>query len=67
MGCKVFVKFPHLQGNQIQDTTEHVRQVSVADIQLLLPAEHIVSPLLNDKAFERTFKFINHPNLMPNL
>ena len=51
----------------LQDSTGHIRCTSVADIQLLMTAEYIVSMLPDIKAFGRAYKYINDSFLMPNL
>ena len=51
----------------LQDCSGHVGHVSVANTQLLLPAEYIVSLLLDAKAFGRTHRYIKDPSLMPDL
>ena len=45
----------------------YICQALVADIQLLLPVEYIVSFLLDTKAFERSHKYVNDPSIMPQL
>ena len=51
----------------LQDLTDHVRCAAVADIQLLISAEYIVSMLPDIKAFGLVCKHINVPSLMPDL
>ena len=51
----------------LQDPTGHVRCTSVTDIKLLMPAEYIVSMLLDIKAFGWSCKYINDPSLMLDL
>ena len=41
--------------------------VSIQHLQLLYPAEHMLSNLPNITSFGCSTKYINHPNLMPNL
>ena len=50
-----------------QDTSGHGRCASVADIQLLMPAECKVRLLPDITAFRWTHKYINDPFLMPHL
>ena len=52
---------------ELQGPCGHVRCSTVADIQLLMPTECIVSMLLDIKAFGQLCKFINDPSLMPDL
>ena len=51
----------------LQDITSHGRHVSVADNQLLMPAEYIVSILPDTKSFRQACKYINESSLMPDL
>ena len=51
----------------LQDLTTHVGCVTIADNQLLIPAEYIVGMLTDIKAFGWTCKSINDPSLMPGL
>ena len=61
--CKVINNRPY----DFEDPTGHVQHASVADIQLLMPAEYIVSMLPNIKAFGQAWKYINVPSMMPDL
>ena len=47
--------------------TDHVSCASVADIQLVMPAEYIVCMLPDIKTFGQEYKYINDPFLMPEL
>ena len=51
----------------LQGSLGHVRECSVANIQLFCTTEQIVSLLPDDKAFVRTYTLINLPHLMPDL
>ena len=51
----------------VQDPTGKVKRVSAWHLQFMYPAEYYVTALPQKKMFERTAKFINHPNLIPNL
>ena len=51
----------------IFNPTSHVRHTCVADIQLWMPADYIVSKLPDIKAFGRACKYINDPSIMPDL
>ena len=51
----------------VQDSTGKVRWVSIPHLQLLHPAEHMLTNLPDITSFGHTTKYINHPNLMPNL
>ena len=51
LGVSSKCKFSHLndRANDLQDPSGHIHCTSVADIQLFLPAEYIVSLLLDEK------------------
>ena len=51
----------------IQDSKGNVRCVSIHHLQLLHPAEHVLTQLPDMASFGRTMKYINLPLLMPNL
>ena len=51
----------------VQYSTGTVRQVSIQLLQLLHPAEHMLTNLPDMTSFGCTVKYINHPYLMPNL
>ena len=51
----------------INDPIGCVRCAFVADIQLLIPAEYIVSMLPDIKTFGWTCMYINDPSIMPDL
>ena len=61
--CKV----KNEKGYDLQDPAGHIQHATVPDIQLLMPAECIVSMLLNVRAFRWACKYINDPFLMPDL
>ena len=61
--CKVINDMAY----NLQDTTGHVRCTYVADIKLFMPAEYILSTLLDTKAFGWKFKYINDSSFMPHL
>ena len=50
-----------------QDPTGHVKRTAIADIQLLMPVEYIVSTLPDITVFEQACKDINYPSTMPDL
>ena len=47
----------------IQDDAGKVRCTSIQHLQLLHPAEHVLTHLPNKTSFGRTMKYINHPNI----
>ena len=51
----------------LQDPTGHARCTTLADIQLLMPAEYIVSLSPGIKAFGQECKYINDPSIMHDL
>ena len=51
----------------LKDLTGHVRCAAVTDVQLLMPAEYIVSMLPEIKVFGWACNYINDPFLMPDL
>ena len=61
--CKVIYDRPY----DLQNPTGNVRHDAVADIQLLMPAEYIVSMLPDTKVFRWACTYINGPFLMPDL
>ena len=52
---------------EVQDTLGKVKWVSIQDLQLLHPTEHVLNNLLDINSFWCTMKYINHPNFMPDL
>ena len=61
--CKVI----NPRAYDLQDPSSHICCTTVADIQLLMSAEYIVSLLPDTIAFGRTCKYINDPFLIPDL
>ena len=51
----------------VQDSAGKVRQVSIQHLQLLYPMEHPLINLPDTTSFGHTTRYINHPNLMPDL
>ena len=51
----------------VQDSAGKVRQVSIQHLQLLYSTEHMLTNLLDITLFGHTTKYLNHPNLMPDL
>ena len=54
--CKVI----NYRAHDLQCPTGHVQHASVADIQLLMPAEYLVSMVPDINVFRWGFKYINH-------
>ena len=51
----------------VQDPTGKVKRVSARHLQFMYPAEYYVITFPKKEMFGRTTKFINHPDLIPNL
>ena len=51
----------------VQDPTGKIKTLSAEHIQFMYPAEHYLTALPQKEIFGRTAKYINHPNLMPDL
>ena len=51
----------------MQDPIGKMKRVSARHLQFMYPAEYYVTALPQIEMFERTAKFINHPDLIPNL
>ena len=51
----------------IQGIAVKIRWVCIQHLQLLYPMEHILTHLSHRTSFGQTMKYINHPNLLPNL
>ena len=52
---------------EVQDNLGKIKQVFTQHLQLLHPTEHVLSNLPDINSFGHTTKYINHPNLMPDL
>ena len=51
----------------MQDPTKKTKRVSAEHIQFMYPAEYYLTTLSQKEIFGRTAKYINHPDLMPDL
>ena len=51
----------------MQDHTRKINRVSAEHIQFIYPLEHYLTALPQKKIFGWTDKYINHPDLMPDL
>ena len=51
----------------VQDPIGKIQRVSAEHMQFIYPAEYYLIALPQNKNFGRTVKYINHPNLMPDL
>ena len=51
----------------VEDSAGKVRWVSIQHLQLLYPIEYMLTNLPDIASFRHTPKYINHPNLMPDL
>ena len=51
----------------VQESTGKVRHESIQHLQLLHPTEHVLTHLPHITSVGCMMKYINHPNLMPNL
>ena len=55
------------KAHDVQDSARKVRWVSVQHLQLLYHTEHVLTNLPDITLFGHTTKYINHPDLMPDL
>ena len=51
----------------VQDPTGKIKRVSTEHIQFMYPVEHYLTALPQKEIFGRTARYINNPDLMPNL
>ena len=51
----------------MQDPTGKIKRVSAEHVQFMYLEEPYLTALPQKDIFERTAKYINHPNLMPDL